>query len=290
MNQLIHLASGLPVKVGDLVIAKNGAHLFVTELPNYPLSSRVQVTDKVAVCGSTLITDVGIVWEYPHRNMIYTGNEVKYGGLTFTVEFTPDDDSDAPWEHGDGYGIVSDWTLRNKRAGERDIASGRHHKRYYDFAGSLAKAKAEGWDAPPYRTGTKGEQAVRAVEADFEFLKAWLDDEWRYEVVTVTCKETGAEDCCGGFETWKDYHVEAAWQMIEQLAETVIKGMIAESEAAALESERAAKEKLELQSIADDMWSRVHAALQMDRYSDHMIHQQRKRFNLLCAKAGVAVE
>jgi hypothetical protein len=113
-------------------------------------------------------------------------------GRTFRATVERDDHMEAPWDEHDGHGDVSDWTTRNKRPGEWIIASDGRNKRFYDFAGAVKKARAEGWDAPPYKTGTRREQAARAALRDFEHLKAWCDDEWFWVGVIVTplC------DCC----------------------------------------------------------------------------------------------
>jgi hypothetical protein len=35
---------------------------------------------------------------------------VKVGKFTVTARIVFDEDSGPPWEHGDGYGVVSEWT------------------------------------------------------------------------------------------------------------------------------------------------------------------------------------
>lgn len=105
-----------------------------------------------------------------------------------------DNDTEAPWEHCDGHGPVSEWTTRDKRPGERVLSSDGRSRRYYDFAKAVRIAKRDGWDAPPYRTGTKGERAVRAVERNFEYLRAWCADEWEWLGVVVSLVSVDADD------------------------------------------------------------------------------------------------
>lgn len=77
---------------------------------------------------------------------MYSNNEIVHkDGFTFRVNFVDDDNNDAPWENDCGTGIVSEWTSRDKRAGERVLYADRNHHRYYDHAASMAKAKRDGW-------------------------------------------------------------------------------------------------------------------------------------------------
>jgi hypothetical protein len=57
----------------------------------------------------------------------------------------------------------------------------------------VKRARKEGWDTKPYGQGTKGQRAVRAVEADFAYLKAWCDDEWTWCGVAVTVSMAGVD-------------------------------------------------------------------------------------------------
>ena len=105
------------------------------------------------------------------------------------IEF--DEDAGSPWENSDCHGPVSEWTSRGKRPGERILATDGYGRnfRYYDFAEAIGIAKRDGWDAAPYG-GKKGERANRAAEADYQALKAWCNDQWRYVgiVLSVSCK------------------------------------------------------------------------------------------------------
>jgi len=135
-----------------------------------------------------------------------------HGGYSVRVEVTRDDCMGEPWKEHYGYGIVSDWTTRDKTPGERVLCEDRGSKHYYDVSASMVKARAEGWDAPPY-TGTKGERAARAVDRDFDYLRRWCNDDWYWVVVGVEVSHRGAildTDYCGGIESDGDYWREHA--------------------------------------------------------------------------------
>jgi hypothetical protein len=100
------------------------------------------------------------------------------GKFKVTAVIESDDDMGPPWEEHDGHGVVSDWVSRDKLPHERILAEDRGMCRYYDVKASMKRAIAEQWDAPPYRTGSRKQQAARAVDADFVNLKAWCAGEW----------------------------------------------------------------------------------------------------------------
>lgn len=105
----------------------------------------------------------------------------EHNGHTIKISWFADDNNEAPWKEHDGHGIVSEWTTRDKAPGERVLWEDRRSKLYYDVAESIALAKRDGWDAKPYNTDkrqTKGQQAAKAVEADYDFLRRWCAGEW----------------------------------------------------------------------------------------------------------------
>jgi hypothetical protein len=119
----------------------------------------------------------------------------KVGKFTVTARIVHDEDSGAPWDNEDGHGPVSGWTSRKKRPGERILCEDHGSYRLYDVQEAIELAKRDGWDTKPYQTGTAGERAVRAVEADYRYLRGWCRDEWCYcgIVLSVTHTKTGIE-------------------------------------------------------------------------------------------------
>lgn len=142
----------------------------------------------------------------------------------FQVRLIPDTDHGAPWDEHDGHGAVSKWTTRPKAPGERVLVSDRQSKRYYDFQGTIPIALRDQWGAP-IEGETPDQQAARAVEADFQFLKDWCEDRWRYVGVVVDLLDEdghttgysssglwGVEDNSG-----REYLIEVAREQADEL-------------------------------------------------------------------------
>lgn len=128
------------------------------------------------------------------------GAEVEHGQIfrmrrgkarrTFVLAIVADDFDREPWRDDEGVGHVSDWTRRAKLPGEWVLVSDGSSKRLYDFAGTLARAKRDAWGLDPAklatlqaklgRRATSREIAAEAVRLDFERLRRWCQDEWRY--------------------------------------------------------------------------------------------------------------
>lgn len=156
------------------------------------------------------------------KDFRFSGDSAQVGELRLTVTTERDECAGAPWEECDGHGPVSEWRSKDsKRPGERVLCTDRSRARFYDWQSAIAEAKRDGWDAPPYKTGTKGEQAARAVEADFKFLSGWANNQWEYVIVTVAL--IGADDkeiareSVGWVESLGDYWKEQAAELANQL-------------------------------------------------------------------------
>lgn len=109
----------------------------------------------------------------------------------YRLNIEDDDTRRYPWEECDGHGIVSDWTTRDKRPGERVLNTDRSSKRYYDVQASQKIALRDGWGG---EGKTKRERAAHAVARDFDYLRAWCNDEWRYVGVIVTLLSDDPEE------------------------------------------------------------------------------------------------
>ncbi len=161
-----------------------------------------------------------------------------HNGREFRVEFPRDDDHGAPWDEEDGHGPVSEWTTRPKLPGERIIAEDTNgycgstrSRRFYDVQEAMKIARRDGWDAKPYQTGTKGEQAARAVEADFEWLRKWCNDQWHYLGVIVTARCDRCGKFCGPSESiWgiesesEEYLDETARELADEIQPDPVDG------------------------------------------------------------------
>ena len=115
----------------------------------------------------------------------YAG-QVTIGNDTYVWYTEYDQCMPAPWEAHDCHGIVSDWTPRSKAAGELVLKEYRGSYRYYDFAATCKKALDEGWSISDDTQGmTKRQIAAAAARQDFEYLRAWCNDEWHWCVLIV---------------------------------------------------------------------------------------------------------
>jgi hypothetical protein len=137
-----------------------------------------------------------------------------------------------PWKEHDGHGEVSEWTTRDKRPGERVLASDRSSHRYYDYAGAIKIAKRDGWglseDAIAAlgkklgRAPTKGDIAAASVESDFNHLRGWANDEWHWE--GYVCEIDGEHhDSCWGYDDDDDYKAETTREAFESAIESIDK-------------------------------------------------------------------
>lgn len=144
---------------------------------------------------------------------------ITINGREYTVRAEYDEDMGAPWEEHDGHGIVSEWTSRDKRAGELILHSDRGSKRFYDFAATMKKAKEEGWGLALVKSAglTPGQILEKAVMQDYEYLRAWCNGEWQWQYVIVTAPD-GERESLGGISSGEDdYLQEVAQELAEEL-------------------------------------------------------------------------
>lgn len=150
--------------------------------------------------------------------MMFEGDTFIHGGRQFRVQTPYDDIGETPWERNDGTGIVSEWTRRDKKPGERVLSTDHGMNRYYDFARTMEKARKEGWGLRDQdkaalalklgREPTKGDIIAEAVERDFAWLRRWCKDEWSYIGVVVEHMESGRSESLWGIESDSDGYIE----------------------------------------------------------------------------------
>jgi len=132
---------------------------------------------------------------------LYDGDTFEHEGHTFRFQCKHDEDMQEPWKEHDGHGIISDWTHRDKRAGERVLVQDRYGraKQYYDIAATIQQATKDGWGISEKseqeletrlgRKPTKREIIAESVEQDYQRMRAWCHDEWHWCGVVVTMIE-----------------------------------------------------------------------------------------------------
>lgn len=142
--------------------------------------------------------------------------EFSHLGHTFKVQLSHDADQDAPWENSEGHGPVRMVrSYEQKRPGEvrlsREPRTSREvrMKFLYDEQKAMVMARRDGWGVEESRVNefrarcqrepTPGEIAAMAVRADIDYLRGYVNDEWHYVGVTVTCE--GVERDLYGFES-----------------------------------------------------------------------------------------
>lgn len=146
----------------------------------------------------------------PSRYDAYEGEQRNKlpNGWYYVVKFQYDDTHEAPWDWDDGHGVViplrercslEDWQL--------DWTMGDRDGWLYDRDASLAKAIKEGWNAPPYH---EPGGAMRAVKADFDYLRRWCKNDWWYVGLIVELYDEDEhlidENSCWGYESFStDY-------------------------------------------------------------------------------------
>lgn len=162
----------------------------------------------------------------------------EHNGLTFKVEHVYDLNADAPWDAEDGHGPVSKWRHEDsKRAGERVLHRDRRSCLFYDFAEAVKIAKRDGWGLSEERLGKlarrlgrdpkPGEVRAEAVEADFERLRAYCDNEWTYIGVAVVLLDANGRTTHETASLWGiesdagDYLEEVARDLMEEVADRI---------------------------------------------------------------------
>jgi hypothetical protein len=126
-----------------------------------------------------------------YRSTTYTAH-----GLTYLVEWLPDDCADAPWEHCDIPGgefrqAHSHYGPPDKRPGELRLSPVDRTHYFYDYSGAVAQLRREGMAGP---------DAATAARNYFDWLDQWFRDQWSYAVVRLSLPGTPLATYCGAVE------------------------------------------------------------------------------------------
>ena len=158
-------------------------------------------------------------------------------GLHFRVHIESDRDHGTPWENEDGHGPVRCINSNTaKRSGERLLNDYGGGKWLYDWQAACKLARKDGWNAEPFDAPNRIE---RAVQADFDRLRRFLQDDWWYvgvRVGVVTPKGVPLTDTCDlwGIESdCDDYIKEVAHELAAEAGEAYNAAFIAEQKATA---------------------------------------------------------
>lgn len=120
----------------------------------------------------------------------------EHNGLQFKATTEPDSDMGAPWVVHDGHGVVTEWVLRGREAGEWLLSADGLSRRYYDWKASLAKALEEKW-GPAKEGQSLEDRAMEAVNADYEYLRGWCSGEWFWMFLDVQLLDVNGEKVPG---------------------------------------------------------------------------------------------
>lgn len=132
------------------------------------------------------------------KSEAYHSEIIEREGFRFRAEIFYDTDHEAPWDDGDGNGIVIEPERHyTKKPGHRPLwSSDRNDKWFFDWQGTVKKAREEGWGIDPKfipmlteklgHPPTKGEIAVIGAQSEYDRFRAWLRGDWWYCGVTLT--------------------------------------------------------------------------------------------------------
>lgn len=156
---------------------------------------------------------------------------IKHDGFTITARIEQDDITESLWDREGGHGEVSEWTRRDKKAGEMVLNSDMGSYRYYDYAGAVKIALRDGWGiANPPEGATKRQIAALAAREDFERFRRWCNGDWSYVGVVVTVSARGVD--LGTASLWGiesdagDYLLEVANELLPEAMEEARKRIV----------------------------------------------------------------
>jgi hypothetical protein len=124
---------------------------------------------------------------------------INLGEYAYKLELYTDYDAGYPWDNMELLGEVSEWTSAKKAPGQKTLNYDNPAYRYYDFQAAMVKAKKE---------FANSEDAVKAVEFEFGYLKDWCDDKWQYVGAMVTNLANQKSSSLWGIDSTDDTYLK----------------------------------------------------------------------------------
>ncbi len=231
----------------------------------------------------------------------YDGDIVKRGGYRFRVNYPHDEDHEAPWDDGDGRGIVRELPYgENKKPGERIMQTHNRDKWAFDWAGTIKKAKEEGWGVDPALVTkygwTNAQMAEAATKAEFDLFRSWLKDEWHYVGIVIThLPEEDSDTLLPGYVPLDYGHAVWGFQNNDEYLTTetdnMIDSYVAELDNAAalvrIAEELAALEKKQRDDETHTAIATLRSAIAWSHFTDEYKLSLRQAVTLLAGRAGV---
>ena len=177
-------------------------------------------------------------------------------GRKYRIDWHYDDTFGRPERESDGHGVCADINFDPKtfgedhdpEDGELDLEEVVRHKmmrvldtasrrqtwyRVYDVWETMKMAKQDGWRdlkwEAEHPNATEEEKLMAAVDADFNYLQGWYDDDWHWCGITVMLLGDEGDDTEHEESLWglcsddAEYHEEVIKDLVTQIESVVRK-------------------------------------------------------------------
>ena len=176
-------------------------------------------------------------------------------GRKYRIDWDYDDTIGRPEAESDGHGVCADINFDPKtfgedpEDGELDLEEAVRHKmmrvlrtgstwrndswRVYDVWETMKVAKADGWRdlkwEAEHPNATEEERLMAAVDADFNYLQGWYNDDWHWCGITVMLLDEEGDPTEDEASLWglcsddAEYHEEVIKDLVTQIESVVRK-------------------------------------------------------------------
>ena len=221
----------------------------------------------------------------------YNGDTIERDGHKFTVNFPLDEIVGKPWEDGDVQGIVDFQVSRPKKPGERVLFSDRrHYKTFFDWQGTVKKAREQGWGIDLHRLSawaarigrqpTKRMIAEAAAEDNFKWMRRWMREEWEYVGIQISTKD-GVIDTHWGYDTdGKEY--------LSREVDRIIDSLVGDYKQLDADNEEIARQEKALDADAKAALVSIKQSIDWSHFTDDYKLELNLALSKLAERAGLA--